>query len=173
MPNWCNFSIKVKGEQKNVAAFDKVMRNSASPTRVHTDGFLPRVLEVEQIDSTGGDATYGGLCAWSVHTCMMDAPDCYPTRWKRDDVDGKFSGVTSLPELAEKLKLEIEVFSNEFGMDFAEYYRIASDGTVEDDLEKPLMPWPEDEEEQVEFDPTDGVVFGTSSGMVPYGAFTI
>lgn len=174
MPNWCNFAVKVKGDEKSLSAFDKIMSNSASSKPVFTQVSLPRILEAERLENfQPNTAIYSGACAWSVHTCMMDSEDSYPVRWRKEDGKGEYSGIRSLPELAKELKLEIEVFSNEWGMNFAEYYLIGSDGDVKVNLTESLMPWPDDLNQFVEFDPTDGVSFRTASGVVPYGVFTI
>ena len=174
MPNWCNFAIIAKGSAEGLAEFSKVMENSASNKMDTQKTFLARVYEATCIDTTENTATYSGMCAWSVSTCMMDTPDSYAVRWRNSDAEGEaLPCVISLPELAEKLKLELEVFSNEMGMNFAEYYRITADGEVLEDRCVDLAPWPEDEEEQMDFDPTDGVEFETENCTVPYGVFTI
>ena len=174
MPNWCNFAIKAKGSTESLAAFSKIMENSASNKVDTSQSFLPRIHEAVCIDSTQDTATYSGMCAWSVETCMMDNPGSYPIQWRKDDADGEaLPNAISLPEIAEKLKLEMEVFSNEWGGNFAEYFRITDDGDVTEDRCVELAPWPENEEDQIEFDPTEGVEFETQTCMVPYGVFTI
>lgn len=180
MPNWCNFAIKVKGDEKNIAAFDKIMNNSATSKPDSGEAMLPRIHEVVRLDAVAhideaftDTASYSGMCAWSVYTSMMDGKDSYATRWRAKDAEGIYKNIRSLPELAAQLKLEIEVFSSEIGMNFAEYYRINANGQVVEDKTENLAPWPEDEEEQADFDPTEGVAFKTGNGVVPYGEFTI
>lgn len=74
---------------------------------------------------------FWGYCAWSVYSCMLEGPYTYYTDNHDDNVSkyGKDYSLT-LCQAAKELGLEIEIFSSEPGMCFAEHYKVSSDGEL-------------------------------------------
>ena len=165
MANNCSFIIKVRGSEESLNAFVEVVENSVATDKAGGEYFA-RVFDAH-VWHEDGAVFVSGDCAWSVYVCMFSGSDTYFDQY------GEKDGLTTLPLQAAKHGLEIEVFANEYGMAFAEYYRIASDGTVLAQAETDLMEWPEDDDEWDEFDPTEGVVFDMANGVVAYGAFSL
>jgi len=85
-----------------------------------------RVFEADRTDdvSDAGDADmvteFSGTCAWSVFSCMCKGDGTYA-----NDHDGEN---TSLQETALELGCDIEVYSEEPGIGFAEHYLYTGDG---------------------------------------------
>lgn len=113
MPNYCFYEMHVKGVPEQVDAFISLMTDYDAPEHFY------RVFtadEYDRIDNGDGTVTahVTGDCAWSVCSCMTkDDPITYCASHE----DG-----TSLAEQSAKRGLDIEVFSEEHGMCFAEHY---------------------------------------------------
>lgn len=127
MPNYCNYSMYVKGKKEKVEEFIKVIQADYDYNimKFGYDRHLFRVFEAEcdGAEELGDDewaAIINGYCAWSVASCMFEDgyyKDC-KERFKEN-----FRGTTLIKE-SENLNLEIEVFSEEGGCCFQEHYRI-------------------------------------------------
>jgi len=143
MPNYCNYAMRVKGSHEAIDEMEKRLTDYD-----HTPHFW-RVFEADRTDDVApaGDGAdmvteFNGYCAWSVHTCMNEGPASYAT----DFADQGKS--TSLAKTAKDLGLEIEVFSEEPGIGFAEHYLYLNDGTaIEDETEFEEVWWDRDEYE--------------------------
>lgn len=135
MPNYCNYSMCVKGTKENVVEFIKVINAdySYSTMDFSYDRHLFRVFEaycdgVEEMLDGRYMALIDGYCAWSVKSCMFE--DGYYSDVKAN-YPNHFRGTTLLIE-SERLNLDIEVFSDECGMCFQEHY-IVKQGILEVD----------------------------------------
>lgn len=135
MPNYCYAEIRVVGNARCVDEFTKILDADYSYTTgefSHTPHFF-RVFEAyitnEEVFGLMKRTTYQIECAWSVYCCMMDGPMSYYAENKQDFPKqyGVFYG-TYLQECARRLGLFIEIFSEEEGMGFNEYYVIDNHG---------------------------------------------
>lgn len=136
MPNYCDYSMCVRGTKANVEEFIKVIQADYD---YHTmefshDRHMFRVFEAEcnELEDCV-DGTFrveiNGYCAWSVESCMLE--DGYYRRMK-DEYPDNFRGTTLLIE-SKKLNLDIEVYSEECGCCFQEHYVIKNGEMVCDE----------------------------------------
>ena len=137
MPNYCYYSMCVKGKKENIEEFEKVMNADYDYGTMNFshDRHMFRVFEayMGEIQQVGEDiyqAIFSGNCAWSVFSCMFDGAHSYYESLK-ERYSNEFRG-TTLPLESKRLNLDIEVFSEESGMCFQEHY-IIRNGTVEVD----------------------------------------
>ena len=141
MPNYCYYSMCVKGTKENVEEFIKVIQadyDYSTMTFSH-DRHLFRVFEaeydeIERLDKYMYQVVIQGNCAWSVSSCMLDngSYGYYEDCKKR--FPNEFRG-TTLPIESERLGLDIEVFSEECGMCFQEHYVILNGKLIVDECE--------------------------------------
>ena len=133
MPNYCGYSMCVKGTKENVEEFIKVIKadyDYGTMEFTH-DRHLYRVFEadydeIEEIFDGTYQVIINGDCAWSVNSCMFE--NGYHRNFKErfpDNCKG-----TTVPIESERLGLDIEIFSEECGMCFQEHY-IVRKGVVE------------------------------------------
>ena len=124
MPNYCNYEMKIKGSKKAIQRIVDCLEadynyTEGKPSHKH----FFRVFEViyDKPVHRGGN-TYElyiwGDCAWSVKVCMCSGDWTYYNLMKKDHPD-IFMG-TTLQE--QSRNCEIEVFSEEEGMEFSEHY---------------------------------------------------
>ena len=135
MPNICLAEIRVTGYAGNVDEFTRILTayyNYDTMEFSHTPHFF-RVFDTYILN----EETYGVIkkvsysidCAWSVYCCMMNGPFSYYDENKNEFLHqyGKFYG-TYIQECARRLGLFIEIFSEEEGMCFNEYYVFNNQG---------------------------------------------
>ena len=132
MPNYCNYSMKVVGNKENIEEFIKVLQcNYNYRTNEFTfKRHFWRVFEAEpesiEERSDGKYETYvNGYCAWSVFSCMMDGDGTYQNDKKKEIIDSDeviINHGTTLQAESENLGLDIEIYSTEPGIEFAEHY---------------------------------------------------
>nr|MBO6295064.1 hypothetical protein [Schwartzia sp. (in: firmicutes)] len=159
MPNYCDYNLRATGSEEGLDALQRVFENSVAKDGVGEQ--FVRVFEAN-MRREKGVLHVNGCCAWSVWSAMFDETsepvgDC---RW------------IALPEFCARYGVTVEVFGSELGLMFAEHYLVDGACRVEEH-EAELVPYPEDENEWCDFDPTDGVVFNTARGDLAFGEFTI
>lgn len=115
MPNLCSYAMRVKGKRENIEEFVDVMTNYS------LERHFWRVFraDAEYYDSAPDGlaiACIHGECAWSVYCCMCTGDWTYAN-------DVAEERRTSLQFESRRLNLEIEVYSDEPGMEFQEHYR--------------------------------------------------
>ena len=126
MPNYCDYEIRIKGNKK---AINRVFKCLASDYYYGEDNLKPshkhffRIFEANKGKlKTNEDGTYTlevwGYCAWSVYCCMCGGENTYYSYVKADHPK-TFMG-TTLEEQSEDC--EIEIFSEEPGLEFSEHY---------------------------------------------------
>lgn len=133
MPNYCDYSMCVKGTKENIEEFIKVINAGYSYTTMEFDynRHFYRVFESyydeieEMLDGTY-QVVINGYCAWSVNSCMFE--NGYHKRIKEEYKD-ECRG-TTVPIESERLNLDIEIFSSECGVGFQEHY-IVRKGAIE------------------------------------------
>ena len=124
MPNYCNYEMKIKGSKdaiKRVVDCLKADYDYTEGRPSHKHFF--RVFQAEDCGMVdNGDGTFTqyiwGDCAWSVYSCMCDGEHTYYSSLKEAHPD-IFMGTTLLEQSED---CEIEVFSEEEGMEFSEHY---------------------------------------------------
>lgn len=136
MPNYCYYSMCVRGTKENVEEFIKVIEADYNYTDMkftYKRHFF-RVFEADygEIEQMGDDdyrVTISGDCAWSVATCMLEGGYYrdIKARYPRE-----FRG-TTLPKESKRLNLAIEVYSEECGMCFQEHYLFDNGDTIIDE----------------------------------------
>ena len=108
MANCCGYEMKVIGPKMNCKKLLDILQNKS-------DREFDRVYEAYLSREYGNDDRYimeiSGDCAWSVMLSMIDSS--YRKR----------PGRTSLAAESKRLKLDIEVYSAEPEVGFAEHYR--------------------------------------------------
>ncbi|MDA3053568.1 hypothetical protein [Campylobacter sp. JMF_03 NE3] len=130
MANLADFELKAKGSAESLLALKKVFENGNDENHPFdkSKNFLPRIDDGVGFTAIENDTIMiSGCCAWSVDNCMLDNKNSYYNKFK-DDPD--YKEVTNVQKLAKELNLEIEIFGNEIGGDFAEYYRINNNGKI-------------------------------------------
>lgn len=160
MPNYCDYSIHIHGQKKNVLKLAEWLSADYSYTKKGPNIFFKlngketetehhigwRVFECyydrDQFDSIPDDIDVtlyaSGYCAWSVYSCMMEGPFTYYTDNHEEMM--KSRGVDyslTLPAACRLLSVEAEIFSDEPGMCFSEHYHISPEGEIltEDEAE--------------------------------------
>ena len=145
MANTCEYNMMVKGKKKDVdtlvkwlnAGYDYFIDDNGNPTLVcDSDHHFYRVLSAQSGEIDGEDEdiirqTVHGDCAWSVATSMLKGRELiYSTP------DDRFKDIrkdVNLIDASWLLDLEIEVYSKEPGMCFAEHYLIDNGKMIIDD----------------------------------------
>lgn len=124
MPNYCNYEMKIKGSKDAIKRVLECLKadydyDEGKPGHKH----FFRVFDVYENAKMedNGDGTFTqfvcGDCAWSVYCCMFSGGTYY-NDCKKNHPD-TFMG-TDLIEQSQDC--EIEVFSEEEGMEFSEHY---------------------------------------------------
>lgn len=129
MPNYCDYEMKVVGNEESIKEFIKVMNSNYNYHTMEFDfdrHMGGRVFEAnagEIVNQEDGkfNTTISGYCAWSVWCCMFDGAHTYYNDFKKY---GAQNHSTTLIQESGKLNLDIEVYSEESGMCFQEHYLI-------------------------------------------------
>ena len=128
MPNYCNYRMKIAGRRDNVNAFIQIMKNDCS--KPHLYRIFEADLEYTEDYGLWRKAYVSGYCAWSVYCCMFPGP----TTYYGDDMDSERRKTyyepdnyvidTNIINEAKRLALTIEIYSEEPGLCFQEWYRV-------------------------------------------------
>lgn len=171
MPNYCDYSMKVKGTKKNCMEFHDRLRN------YDKENHMWRVFDATIYEEKGTDSDYElyitGYCAWSIESCCRSS--------------GYSGGVDLLEVNTRELNLLLEVWTQEIGFGFQEHY-IYEEGNcvVDEECNIESFWWDKDEfptyeefkaeyedapsEEEFEANGTDEVIVG---GFEDYGWWSI
>lgn len=128
MPNYCGFSMKVKGSKESILKMDKIMTADYSygDTKANDPHFFRVWNEyMGELEPLGDDTytrVYAGDCAWSLWTCM-GREGYYEMYQNKPNFNGK-----SLLCCSKDLNLEIECLGEELAMEFEEYYYTNPEG---------------------------------------------
>lgn len=141
MPNYCDYEMKVLGRKEAVEEFIKVMKANYDYGKMefsHDRHMGGRVFEANPYDFEKVDdddelwaVMIDGYCAWSVHSCMFDGGHTYYNDLKSAYKEKCRS--TTIPIEAERLDLDVEVFSQETGIGFEEHYVVRKGEVITDD----------------------------------------
>lgn len=119
MPNYCFYEMRVKGDKENCEELLSILKGE------HKRYFY-RVMRDEVVfrEWEAGEMWISGFCAWSV-----DGTFCS----KEQYCDYDFPSTTLLEESI-LLNLDIEIYSDEAGIGFAEHYHFLSGEVLADEL---------------------------------------
>lgn len=124
MPNYCNYEMKIKGSKDAIKRVLECLKadydyEEGKPKHKHFFRVFEAYEDKEMKDN--GDGTFTqfvwGDCAWSVCCCMCGGGTYYNSC--KESYPDTFMG-TDLVEQSQDC--EIEVFSEEEGMEFSEHY---------------------------------------------------
>lgn len=149
MANWCNYTMKVVGEDRQSLEkfyewmnadyhYDPENKKLISCSSEH-HVFRTEVadMEINKVDENVWEAILFGDCAWSVHSCMFGGAHSYYEDLKKLYGD-EFIGIT-LPEMSAKLTVDIEVYSSEPGCAFSEHYLIKHGNVIKNEETEYLL----------------------------------
>ena len=129
MANDCSFEIKAVSKKKE--ALEQLIQYLQNE---YDQGPHPwRVFDAEGEDEITKEkelytVKIRGYCAWSVYSCMFEGTSTYQSEYGAEDKNGK-----TISEMCRKLKVAVEIFSDEPGIGFQEHYIINKDGEICDD----------------------------------------
>lgn len=136
MPNYCNYEMKIKGSKDAIKRVLECLKadydyNKGKPDHKHFFRVFDVYDDNEMKDN--GDGTFTqfvfGDCAWSVHSCMCSGEHTYYNDGK-ESFGENFMGTDLLEQSKD---CEIEVFSEEEGMEFSEHYIFKNGECLVDD----------------------------------------
>lgn len=137
MPNYCNFSMRVKGKKANVKEFYQILEADYDYQRepiMNIDGPQRHFSRIFNINFAGykNEAIYDcsedtddveidlvGDCAWSVYSCMCKGNHTYYNSLKEEYKEKCLA--TNLEEETRLLYLKVEIYSEEPGVGFQEH----------------------------------------------------
>lgn len=128
MPNYCSYYMKVKGEKESCFKVLEILQRNYNVTS-EDEPHLWRVFDAGLCEEEEDFITIYGNCAWSVYSCMFDGPHTYQST----DTTGKGTTIT---EISKELKVDIEITSEEPGLEFSEHYVIKHGNLVLEEEDK-------------------------------------
>lgn len=124
MPNNCFYDMIVRGSSNDIDTFHRVMTDYDFD-RHFFRVFSAEIYDKNVLDNGLTEVRISGDCAWSVHTCMRnEGIGCYAS----DPCNSRVA--TGLEEESKRLNLEIEIYSEEYGMGFEEHYHFKNGETI-------------------------------------------
>ena len=125
MANSCDFEMKVKGKGENVRELIKLIEDNALDVSEERcfGGWIDNIMF--DIEYNPSEKTCIGIitgeCKWSVLLSLLGAEGSYFDKMKND---GDESNVTCLEIESQRLGVEIEIYSSEYGVGFEEHFLI-------------------------------------------------
>lgn len=119
MANNCFYNLKAVGKKESIKELIDMLNYQ------HKDGIsFARIFSADVVDEwdleDGRSAVWVyGDCAWSVYSCMMEGEHTYYSSSK-----AKCPTLTTITLASAKLDLDVEIYSTEPGIGFAEHYLI-------------------------------------------------
>lgn len=133
MPNLCDINIIVRGRKEAVEKFSNAISTNYNS---NYDKFC-RIFQsdISENDSYGlvDYQKYNVTCEWSAFCCMRRGQYSYYDDVKNDHEQSSDINVTCIEELSEKYGIEVELWSQEPGMEFEEHYHIKNGKILCDD----------------------------------------
>ena len=127
MANNCCYEMKIKGKETNVKEFLTIIQYK-HPKEIHFARIFSAEILNEYTDKNNQYiAEVAGDCVWSVYYCMFTGFATYYT-----DTCKEIPTLSNIPKESKRLNLDIEIYSTEPGMCFAEHY-IVKNGNIEID----------------------------------------
>ena len=142
MPNICDFRMKAVGNRESLKMLEKILIedydyldeeyiNNKNNIKHLSRVFSAHVEESYFNNNDDGFICVCGECAWSVDTCMLSGDGTYYNMNKNTQ-----SNVTCLEEITKELGLVIEIFSEEYGMEFTEHILVNNGNVLINDVQQ-------------------------------------
>lgn len=140
MPNICFGYITAIGRKDCLEEFANILcadYNYNNMTFSHKPHMF-RIFDVypgdeyDQIEGLRYQADFMIECAWSLSSCMFNSHTLSYYQTLKDTYKENFFG-TTITEVAKKLNLQVEMYSEEGGMGFSEHYIIDNYGNILED----------------------------------------
>ena len=119
MANLADFELKAKGSKKSFLTFKEILECETQDKK-HLFVHQCNYAEIEN-----DYLVANGICKWSAWSGLFKGESTYYDRFHNE-----LPTLCNIQDLAKELKLEIEIFGNEMGCDFAEYYLINNNGEI-------------------------------------------
>ena len=153
MPNYATYEARILGDEENVMKVVEIFQRENYEDGEH----MFRIFEANLFDDALQEskrvkgkhvAIITGYCAWSLATCMFRDQSSY---YSHPDASPNAIDIT---EISKKYDIEVEMYSEEGGIGFEEYYyikngKILKEGIAED-LEIIVPEFYDDYEEFIE-----------------------
>ena len=121
MANMADFSLKAKGSKESLLTLKEILE---CETQDRPYLFIYECYNAV-IDNDNTLKAFG-ICKWSASVCLLKGDSSYYyDEFRKDD-----KNIRNLQDIAKELNLTIELFGNEIGYDFAEYYLINNNGEI-------------------------------------------
>ena len=124
MPNYCDYTMKIVGDEKNCQEFLKRMKSYDEPNHFYRI-FAADVYE-EKNEGAKSEVYINGYCAWSLESCCRES--------------GYSDGVDLFAVNTEELNLQMEAYSREPGLAFEEHYIYKQGNCLVDEC-RDITPW--------------------------------
>lgn len=128
MANICSFLMCVKGDHENIESFYNALIQKGTI-------WMGRGAEADISYEDDNKAFINGWCKWSVYSALIDnaiSMRTEPNLWYHEDGSESLEFIT-LEEACAKWHLEMEVYSEEYGVGFQEHYLIENDEVLIND----------------------------------------
>lgn len=136
MPNYATYEARILGDEENVMKVVEIFQRENYQDGEH----MFRIFEADLFDDALQEservkgkhvAIITGYCAWSLATCMFRDQSSY---YSHPDAS---SNAIDITEISKKYDVEVEMYSEEEGIGFEEYYyikngKILKEGIAED-----------------------------------------
>ncbi|MDA3053570.1 hypothetical protein [Campylobacter sp. JMF_03 NE3] len=122
MANIADFSLKAKGSKESLLKLKEILKCDAQD-KPHLF-----IYECDYSELENDFLIAYGTCKWAVECCFLKDRNTY-----YDSLHNEVPSLCNIQDLAKELNLEVEIFGNEMGCDFAEHYKINSKGEIEND----------------------------------------
>lgn len=136
MPNYATYEARILGDKENVMKVVEIFQRENYEDGEHMFRIFEAELfgdELQESERVKGKhvAIITGYCAWSLATCMFRDQSSY---YGHPDAS---SNAIDITEISKKYDVEVEMYSEEEGIGFEEYYyikngKILKEGIAED-----------------------------------------
>ena len=136
MPNYATYEARILGDKENVMKVVEIFQRENYEDGEHMFRIFEANLfgdELQESERAKGKhvAIITGYCAWSLATCMFRDQSSY---YSHPDASPNAIDIT---EISKKYNVEVEMYSEEEGIGFEEYYyikngKILKEGIAED-----------------------------------------
>ena len=131
MANLADFSLKAKGSKESLSTLKEILMNCFDKKEFDENKKHFYIDDCWIMNESDKTLEANGCCSWSAWSCLFCGEDTYC----KPEKEKEYVGLTHIQAVAKELNLEVEIFGNEMGVDFAEYYKINNKGEIEKELE--------------------------------------
>ena len=119
MANECIYTLKAAGTEEHVRELLDIMQYKKEDTAMFARIFSAEEEGINSLTDGRTLLTIGGDCAWSVYSCMFGGVLTY-----YESAKTSYPQLSTIPAESARLGLDIEIYSTEPGIGFAEHYRV-------------------------------------------------